>query len=305
MSSNLCSYPAPGEIFKPDSKQQALTQEFIEPHLTSLSAALNLVRDQVDLRLKPEYEKNKTDHPYPYGYCLQLTNEVLKHIEDSHFEGVEYLAQFKQAGGYLDRIWGDLRGEYFQNAIQAGTLYIDVANDTVDVNKPRVEILHLEQSGFANFTSYSHYAKIGTLYHKTDFYPNVLFPRLAPMFPLLSFDENKGWAIKPTNAGYFICKNILANLDWAENVFNQNELIIHTPIEGELAQIWAQFNKRQVEDFSVEVQLRHIQQQTETARNLLHKLGATRFRRQINQLLPKITQLNKWLYNIHKQGQSF
>ena len=45
--------------------------------------------------------------------------------------GRRALRAFLRAGGTLRRVWGDLRGQFFQNAFQLGTLYLDVANDSV------------------------------------------------------------------------------------------------------------------------------------------------------------------------------
>jgi hypothetical protein len=39
----------------------------------------------------------------------------------------------------LKKVFVLLKGRYFQNALQLGNLYVDVANDTVDTAKPKLE----------------------------------------------------------------------------------------------------------------------------------------------------------------------
>ena len=51
------------------------------------------------------------------------------------------IREFIGKGGAFRSVWGVLREQYFQNAIQLGGLYVDVSNDTVVVTKPKVEIL--------------------------------------------------------------------------------------------------------------------------------------------------------------------
>ena len=85
----------------------------------------------------------------------------------------------------MRRIWGDLRGKYFQNAFLLGTLYVDVSNDTVVVTKPKVEIVPFEASGLKPIADYHHFAFIARQYWEASVYPNHVLPELAPSFPMV------------------------------------------------------------------------------------------------------------------------
>jgi hypothetical protein len=139
--------------------------------------------------------------PYPYGQCFAITIEVMTILqnvlskkvifeEQKANTGLKVLFEFLKAGGKIDRIWGDLRGEYFQNALRVGQYYVDVSNDTVDSQKCPIEILPFEASGITPIRDFNHFAELGECYWKRRFFANTLFPALAPYFPLLSLSQN-------------------------------------------------------------------------------------------------------------------
>ena len=117
------------------------------------------------------------------------------------------LRRFLAAGGEMRRVWGDLRGSYFQNAFQIGTLYVDVANDTVVRSKPKVEILPFEASGLVAINDYSHFAKIAESYWSVTAWPNHIFPEIAPFFPLLIEAQGGGFKLCDTS-GYMMGLNL-------------------------------------------------------------------------------------------------
>lgn len=99
------------------------------------------------------------------------------------------LVAFLEEGGVIRPIWGALRGRYFQNATQIGTLYVDVSNDTVAVIKPKVEILPIERSGMEAVRDIAHYREIVGLYWNVELYANLVAPTLAPVLPMISVDK--------------------------------------------------------------------------------------------------------------------
>jgi glycosyltransferase involved in cell wall biosynthesis len=136
----------------------------------------------------------KLGKPYPLGQCLEISLAVgqeLKALDPrtlapSAAAGHGALEAFFRAGGTMRRVWGDLRGQYFQNAFLAGTLYIDVANDTVVPTKPKVEILPFDQARLHPIADYSHYARIAARYWQATVWPNHVVPELAPYCPLIT-----------------------------------------------------------------------------------------------------------------------
>jgi hypothetical protein len=173
-------------------RQQALTDRFLTPALPALETLLLALRAELDPVLR-QAQPGTDDKPYPLGQCLGVTKAVqrrLGSLDPAGLRGAEArghaaLRAFANAGGELRRAWGDLRGAYFQNALIVGTLYVDVANDTVVVTKPKVEILPFADAGFTPVADYGHYVRIAGRYWKYSFLPNHLLPELAPYLPLL------------------------------------------------------------------------------------------------------------------------
>lgn len=135
--------------------ERTLTERHLLPVLAELQAGFLAVRRQLDPELE-RLQPVKLGKPYPLGQCLEIAEAVQKRLRTVEVAslpvdaalGLRALRAFLRAGGSFRQVWGDLRGQYFQNAFQLGSLYIDVANDTVTPTKPQVEILPFEQAQF-------------------------------------------------------------------------------------------------------------------------------------------------------------
>ncbi|RAK60322.1 hypothetical protein DJ021_11145 [Phenylobacterium hankyongense] len=173
-------------------RQQELTDRFLAPVLPALEILLLKLRAELDpvLRQVPPADGSQ---PYPLGQCLQISMAVQQRLESLDPAGLcgpaatahAALRAFVAAGGEVRRAWGDLRGQYFQNALIVGTLYVDVANDTVVPTKPPVEILPFAQADFRPIADYVHFARIAERYWNYRFLPNHVLPELAPYLPLI------------------------------------------------------------------------------------------------------------------------
>lgn len=112
--------------------QAALTERFLLPVLPELEACLLTVRRQLDPKLE-RLQPVKLGKPYPLGQCLEIAEAVqarLRTVNDSDLPaeaatGLRALRAFQRAGGDFSQVWGDLRGQYFQNSSQVGTPYIE------------------------------------------------------------------------------------------------------------------------------------------------------------------------------------
>ena len=104
--------------------------------------------------------------------------------------GLRALRTFQKAGGAFRQVWGDLRGQYFQNAFQLGTLYIDVANDTVTPTKPKVEILPFHEAQFVLIQDFAHFGRVARRYWQHEIYPNHVLPHLTRHCPLIHVSPN-------------------------------------------------------------------------------------------------------------------
>jgi hypothetical protein len=201
-------------------RQTALSERYLIPALPELEAFFLAIRAQADLRLEPA-QPVKLGKAYPLGQCLEISLAVLRLLEQAEVSAVPLSAAaaaghaafsaFRKAGGALRLVWGDLRGEFFQNAFQLGTFYLDVSNDTVTRTKPKVEILPFEQSRLIPVADYRHFARISSRYWNHRVYPNHVLPELAPYCPLIhvapdghvSIKDCSEYMVDMTRAGRF------------------------------------------------------------------------------------------------------
>lgn len=176
----------------PDPGQAALGARWLAPSRAELEALFRHLRASVNPELsgrRPRFGGK----PYPLGQCLWITDAVLDRITRGAVgelsapaaAGWAALCAFREHGGVVRRAWGDLRGQYFQNALLLGDLYVDVSNDTVVIDKPPVEILPLAAADFRPIADFAHYARIAARYWKHEVFPNHLLPQLAPYLPLV------------------------------------------------------------------------------------------------------------------------
>jgi hypothetical protein len=115
---------------------------------------------------------------YPLGFCGVIRDQVVDRLLGD--------ATFRDLIGpdvVLKKIFVLLKGVYFQNALQLGNLYVDVANDTVFIDKPRIEWLRIEDVPCENAESWRAVAAVGRHYYDVELYPNLLFPLAFPSAP--------------------------------------------------------------------------------------------------------------------------
>ena len=191
----------PNEPCIVNSEQQwRLTDEFLNGYLSYIENLFIAIRRQLDRYLR-QAKPQKLGKPYPLGQCLEISQafeRLFKQLKPSSFNVPEHeiacqaIQDFLLAGGKFRQVWGDLRGEYFQNAFTLGSLYVDVANDTVDPNKPPVEILPFTEANLSPIKDFFHFKRIAERYWQAQVLPNLLVPSLAPYFPLIVLQPNSG-----------------------------------------------------------------------------------------------------------------
>jgi len=187
--------------------EQTLTERYLLPALAELEAFFLELRHSVDpllLQSRPQ----KLGKPYPLGQCLEITLAVGRLLElvaaapmaGAAATGQAALLGFIAAGGTLRQVWGDLRGQFFQNAFLLGSLYVDVSNDSVVPTKPKVEILPFAESGLRPIADFAHFQRIAGTYWNSQFFPNHAFPELAPFCPLLRLtSQGQLYLCEPNN----------------------------------------------------------------------------------------------------------
>ncbi len=203
------------ELISPvDEKTQNLVDRFIAPNQAAIVRDMYELRAETDKHLLARLgEAVKPDEGldgkkgYPVSFCLEITRYMLRLMSREpvppHMTGLKALHDFVRAGGIVKRIWGALRGTYFQNAIQVGSFYLDVANDTVNPDKDDIEMLPLVESGFRSLDSYFEFAQVGQIYWKYRMIPNRFFPHLAPFYPIISFSKEGVIRLESSNSYMF------------------------------------------------------------------------------------------------------
>lgn len=174
-------------------REAALTARFLRPAAPVLEDLFLDLRAETDQALG-RHAPTRYGKPYPYGYCREITCDVVARLNARivrpRHPGERAIKVYLNCGGSGRRVWGALRDRFFQNALQLGGLYIDVSNDTVDIKKPKVEILPMDQSGFELVQDAAHFARIGELYWGARFYANHALPSLAPIFPIIGVNPD-------------------------------------------------------------------------------------------------------------------
>jgi hypothetical protein len=169
-------------------RDAALTRRFLLPAADALAELFLDLRAETDRELGSGMAA-RHGKSYPLGCCREITLDVLGRLgaglTKPHHRGARALRGFLAAGGTGRCVWGVLRGRCFQTALQFGALYVDVANDTVVVTKPRVEILPVEEAGLEAVRDAGHFAGIAEACWGMRVYANHALPSLAPLLPMI------------------------------------------------------------------------------------------------------------------------
>lgn len=194
----------PPDTLEANRLQAALTRRFLLPALPELEALFLAMRAETDRDLAADAFERR-GKPYPYGYCLEITQDVLTKLQARYARAPSTagraMSAFFRHGGVGTMVWGVLRGRYFQNAIQLGSLYVDVANDSVDPLKPKVEIMPMAEAGLVLVRDVAHFAEIAERYWGVRCYANTALPTLAPLFPVIIVDPTQRVLLQ-SKAGY-------------------------------------------------------------------------------------------------------
>lgn len=173
-----------------------MTGQYLLTVLADIEACFLALRLQLDPVLQRR-QPTKLGKPYPLGQCLEIAEAVQQHLRGvdeatlapDAARGLRAFRAFRRAGGSFRQVWGDLRGQYFQNAFQLGTLYVDVSNDTVVPTKPKVEVLPFTAAQFVPIEDFAHFRRIASRYWQDQVYPNHVLPALAPHCPLIHVSQ--------------------------------------------------------------------------------------------------------------------
>lgn len=178
-----------------DPSQDILTEQLVMPNIGEMVSGLQRIRRVVDERcVKMLQEKKSTGNTayglispkeYPVGYCGIIRDMVFDVMKQSPL-----MLELCDHGLIFKKIYIILNGEYLQNAIQLGHLYLDVANDTVDPRKEKVVWKPLRELSYTCFETFDGCFTVAERYLNARLFPNLIFPKIAPMLPVFAIDEN-------------------------------------------------------------------------------------------------------------------
>ncbi|MFZ9956416.1 MAG: hypothetical protein ACO3E1_09885 [Flavobacteriales bacterium] len=187
-----------------NEKQQNLSAVFVDAYIKEIEEWFKDIRDDFDalwsgvesdsvyssiakeIFTYKSLQRKKDLANYPVGFCYPITQFCFKILNQKLHENPQHIVQrYLEEGGVLKIIWGDLRREYFQTAIQLGDWYIDVAYDAIDRSKPKIRCARFHESDFRDITSFQQYISIKEPYHKGIMYVNNILPELFPHFPFI------------------------------------------------------------------------------------------------------------------------
>ncbi|MBP2298409.1 hypothetical protein [Azospirillum picis] len=184
----------PQQIAPVDDRQSELTRRYLTGDHKALFGYFMALRAETDRHLASALPA-VGGKPYPYGRCEEITRDLFarlaQRLQRPDCAVEQGLRAFADAGGILRSVWGVLRDQYFQNALQLGGLYVDVSNDTVVVTKPKIEILPIDACGLVPVRDLDHFRRTAQAYWGAELYANHLVPTLAPLLPILSVSPGK------------------------------------------------------------------------------------------------------------------
>ena len=175
-----------------DRSQEQVTRDVLLTSMPRLIEALERARRAVDDEIRAraaaapmlatsDVSGASTLADYPVGFCRIIRDTVLERLRgDPSWQSV-----MRRGVGVRD-VFVILKGRYFQNAMQVGNLYVDVANDTVDRSKHWLEWSPLEDVPFENPGDLARLAEVAAAYLGCTVHPNTVFPLLAPVVPLMA-----------------------------------------------------------------------------------------------------------------------
>ena len=179
-----------------ERSQAKVTAAVLLPSMPRLVEALGRARKQVDSEFRSraaeeppgstsEVAGSVTIADYPVGFCRIIRDAVRDRLRDDP----AWRAVVRRGVAVRD-VFVILKGRYFQNAMQVGNLYVDVANDTVDPSKHWLEWAPVPEVDFENPSDITRIAAVSAAYHGCTVHPNTVFPLLAPAVPLLAVRSN-------------------------------------------------------------------------------------------------------------------
>ncbi len=187
-------------IIPPSEDQVRLTETWIFPYHELILNDVRSLRRDADRRFsKDTVMRNglrEWGEKYPKGRCQEIRDDVLNRMQkgmlNTEYQGLQMVKNFVRQGGIIQPFWGVDKDKYFQNAIQVGDSILDVANDTVDPSKEAVVFYpRVAEAPIKRIETFEKFAEVAETYWDYEIYPNIYFPHVAPIYPVIAIEKAK------------------------------------------------------------------------------------------------------------------
>ena len=174
--------------------QQKLTQKFVIPIIDKLIDTIKKYREEFDKNYLNNitFSNNKVAYgiidskEYPKGHCRIIRDGLFEKLKNNPI-----IEELIKKGVIFKEVFVILNNSYTQNGIQLGSLFIDVANDTVN-KQEKIYYKNIKELNYKNLENYNSYYKMLEKYLKLSIYPNIYMPKVANIFPAVAIDsENR------------------------------------------------------------------------------------------------------------------
>ncbi|MBN9689159.1 MAG: hypothetical protein J0M24_02880 [Verrucomicrobia bacterium] len=181
---------AQGQRLVHDSLQNELSRRWLDPVLTDLLREVSAARREVDAELRHRFARVRTREgfdmqTYPVGWCRHIRDGVWNRVQGSLL-----IQSLIRQGLVFRKVFVVQRRQFFQNSIQLGDHFLDVANDAVDAHKPPVVCETLAEAGVEDLDSWPQFAEVAQPYDRVRLLPNRWFPLVFPVMPFLAIRES-------------------------------------------------------------------------------------------------------------------
>lgn len=170
-------------------EQRRLTAQYLVPTIHNWLYIIKLCRADLDKKMKIRAAQSTESNiygvmnikDYPKGFCQPIRDMIFNHLLK-----IPLFQNFQRQGLIFKVVYVTLHDSYFQNGIQLGDFFVDVAADTVHGGGEKVVCTPLSKLNYQNFDSHHKYCEVAEPYLNLRIYPNTLFPEIFPMLPFVA-----------------------------------------------------------------------------------------------------------------------
>lgn len=210
-----------------DDRQKELTERYLMPYQEEIRHHFLQLRLSYDRYLYKNYRKVFNEaakinwFSYPVWACTLINrwvyNILMRWTYWSAWKLKRLFRPFLKKWGFIKKGYWIQHWMYFENAMQAWDMFIDVSNDTVDKKKDKVVVCSMVDSWIRNIMTFEEESEINESYQAQNVYPNNIIPSLAPLFPKISIDRR--WVLFIQKGTWIQARNVLSNFRLSRQFF--------------------------------------------------------------------------------------